>query len=585
MEWKNKPMEWKNEGTPPSPDLVDVGFVGGYKPPASVFNHFFSTHQKLLDEVQENVDLLQAETQTETSDIRNTIQANVDELKATIGSNTEAFEAALEEQLTNVTADIESKYNELNTGKADKTQTEANINAINGNINTINTNMDTKVDKVEGKGLSTNDFTNADKAKTDLIKTDLANDVFLAGDGTYKEIDVSVETLANKLDKTDGGTVTGETNFTGGLKKNGSEVPTLDSTGKIPISNIPTGTTGTTVSLGNHIHDIAGMNGVLPIAKGGTGASDAAKARENLGFSEFRTYSLSTTDSTKFHANIVKEAWGSISLGCFIVKLNRAGNVAYAVGNKTNGSYGAFYVHGYSVVNPEWNALINGVWSSSTHALTNHTHTAASVGAAATNHGDNNHNYLYAAAGKSDSAMNNLCVAKDRWFGFYSGSVIYGGMTINSDGNLFIKSWNFAGECAIQATALRVNNNGPWRPVYASAFSVQSSRRFKENIKDITLDEANKIYEINPVKFDYIEGEKNAAGVIAEEVELLFPNVCSYSKDNPEDEEEQLFGVDYSKFVPYLIKIVQEQKKEIDELRAEVKSLKMISDSKESSNG
>lgn len=583
MEWKNKPTEWKNEGTPPSPDLVDMGFVGGYKPPASVFNHFFSTHQKLLDEVQENVDLLQAETQTETADIRNTVQANVDELKATIGSNTEAFEAALEEQLTNVTADIESKYNELNTGKADKTQTEASINTINGNITTINTNMDTKVDKVEGKGLSTNDFTNADKAKTDLVKTDLASDVFLAGDGTYKEIDVSVETLANKLDKTDGGTVTGAVNFTGGLTKNGAEVPTLDSTGKIPISNIPTGTTGTTVSTGSHTHNYAAspsvggnattanktvgaltvsLNGSSQGAFNGSAAKSINVTAASVGAAESsHTHAYSPTSHTHNYA-------ASPSAGGNAIAANKTAGALTVQLNGT--SQGAF--------NGAANKTINVTAASVGAAASSHTHsnyaTTHSHPYAATNHGGNNHNYLYAVGGTSNSAPNSLCVAKEKWFGFYSNLTIYGGMTINSTGDLFIKSWDYAGDCIIQAMSLKVNSNGPWRPVYASAFSVQSSRRFKENIKDISLDEANKIYEINPVKFDYINGEKNAAGVIAEEVEPLFPNVCSYSKDNPEDEEEQLFGVDYSKFVPYLIKIVQEQKKEIDELRAEVKSLK-----------
>lgn len=551
MEWKNKPMKWKNEGTPPSPDLVDMGFVGGYKPPASVFNHFFFTHQKLLDEVQENVDLLQRETQTETSDIRNTIQENVDELKAIIGSNTEAFEAALEEQFTNVTADIESKYNELNTGKADKTQTEAGINDINGNINTINTNMDTKVDKEAGKGLSTNDFTNADKAKTDLIKTDLASDVFLAGDGTYKEIDVSVETLANKLDKTIGGTVMGETNFTGGLKKNGAEIPALDSTGKIPYSNIPTGTTGTTVSIGSHIHDITAMGGVLPIAKGGTGANDAAKAREGLGFPSFRTFYIYTATPGKTHDQLVKDYWSNIpDRCCFFIYINYNGNNQYALGYRTSSIYGSFCLHGYGYRNPQWYRLINGTWSYS--------------------------EYLPLSGG--------TVTGYTKFNESISVGLGYGGPEI------FITEREIMVSANRQELYLRGHVINCMKAEYldeyatiAASFSNASSRRFKENIKDISLDEANKIYEINPVKFDYIKGEKNAAGVIAEEVEPLFPNVCSYSKDNPDDEEEQLFGVDYSRFVPYLIKIVQEQKKEIDEMRAEVKSLKMMNSSGESS--
>lgn len=42
-----------------------------------------------------------------------------------------------------------------------------------------------KVDKVEGKGLSTNDYTNGDKAKVDKIITSGDGTKFLSNDGTY----------------------------------------------------------------------------------------------------------------------------------------------------------------------------------------------------------------------------------------------------------------------------------------------------------------------------------------------------------------------------------------------------------------
>lgn len=54
-------------------------------------------------------------------------------------------------------------------------------------------------------------------------------------------------------------------------------VATLDGTTKIPIAQVPTGTTSTTVALGNHGHALtdAGITGVLATAKGGTGTSSA----------------------------------------------------------------------------------------------------------------------------------------------------------------------------------------------------------------------------------------------------------------------------------------------------------------------
>lgn len=55
-------------------------------------------------------------------------------------------------------------------------------------------------------------------------------------------------------------------------------------TGVLPIAQVPTGTSGTTVALGNHSHSLSSgtITGTLPISKGGTGASTPKAAREAL---------------------------------------------------------------------------------------------------------------------------------------------------------------------------------------------------------------------------------------------------------------------------------------------------------------
>lgn len=52
MEFNNKMFDWQNEGTEPSSSLKQNGFTGGYKPPASVFNHFWSKVTKAITELQ-----------------------------------------------------------------------------------------------------------------------------------------------------------------------------------------------------------------------------------------------------------------------------------------------------------------------------------------------------------------------------------------------------------------------------------------------------------------------------------------------------------------------------------------------------
>lgn len=116
-----------------------------------------------------------------------------------------------------------------------------------------------------------------------------------------------------------------------------------------------------------------------------------------------------------------------------------------------------------------------------------------------------------------------------------------------------------------------------YRAVKASAFQVQSSKMVKENIKAISDDEARKLLDVDVVSFDYKEnfgGEKNQFGVIAEDTLDKIPFVVSVPENYSEEDFDEskginqpIMGVDYSKFVPYLIKMIQLQQEEINELK------------------
>lgn len=111
-----------------------------------------------------------------------------------------------------------------------------------------------------------------------------------------------------------------------------------------------------------------------------------------------------------------------------------------------------------------------------------------------------------------------------------------------------------------------------YTPIYASAFNLASSMRYKENIKSISEDDARKLLDVNVVKFDYKEdclaSGKGCFGVIAEEVDEVIPYAVTYDSDGQPE------AVDYSKFVPHLIRMVQIQQGEIEELKKEVCLLK-----------
>jgi hypothetical protein len=68
---------------------------------------------------------------------------------------------------------------------------------------------------------------------------------------------------------------------------------------------------------------------------------------------------------------------------------------------------------------------------------------------------------------------------------------------------------------------------------------VSSSIKFKENVIDITEEESGVLDFLCPVSFNYKSQTKKTLGLIAEEVELCYPEMCIYHADG------KLLTVDY----------------------------------------
>lgn len=119
----------------------------------------------------------------------------------------------------------------------------------------------------------------------------------------------------------------------------------------------------------------------------------------------------------------------------------------------------------------------------------------------------------------------------------------------------------------VEFTVRHQDNINMYMPMSASAFNVNSSRRYKKNIREMTEDEAKKVDDIDVVMFDYINEENgtNVAGAIAEDVYEILPGTVTLKEV---DEEKVPDSIDYSKFVPYLIKRVQMLEKRVTELES-----------------
>lgn len=90
-----------------------------------------------------------------------------------------------------------------------------------------------------------------------------------------------------------------------------------------------------------------------------------------------------------------------------------------------------------------------------------------------------------------------------------------------------------------------------------------SDRRLKENITDTAVKALDKINRLNLVAFDFIESKKHEEiGLIAQEAETIVPEVISRDPENPDG----YLHIDYTAFVPYLLKAVQELDQKIKEM-------------------
>lgn len=96
-----------------------------------------------------------------------------------------------------------------------------------------------------------------------------------------------------------------------------------------------------------------------------------------------------------------------------------------------------------------------------------------------------------------------------------------------------------------------------------------SSRKVKENIKALTLLEAQKVLELEPVTFDFKEKAQGTdhRGFVAEDVAEVIPELVS-----PETENSPA-SLNYAEIIPYLLRVMQDQEERITALENKLREL------------
>jgi len=126
-------------------------------------------------------------------------------------------------------------------------------------------------------------------------------------------------------------------------------------------------------------------------------------------------------------------------------------------------------------------------------------------------------------------------------------------MTIQDNGNVGIGT---------TGPSYKLHVNGT---VGATAYYYVSDTALKENI--VALENSlEKILQLQGVSFNWRDSKEKSIGLIAQEVERIFPEAV-YGETGQK-------SVDYGKLIAPLIEAIKEQQKEIEKLKAEVELLK-----------
>ena len=94
---------------------------------------------------------------------------------------------------------------------------------------------------------------------------------------------------------------------------------------------------------------------------------------------------------------------------------------------------------------------------------------------------------------------------------------------------------------------------------YVTSLIETSALRFKKYVKDLP-EQTNTVFKLRPVHFRWKEGNQKDVGLIAEEVQKIYPELVSVEDDG------QAGGIKYTKLTAILVKTIQELTTRIEKL-------------------
>ena len=114
-----------------------------------------------------------------------------------------------------------------------------------------------------------------------------------------------------------------------------------------------------------------------------------------------------------------------------------------------------------------------------------------------------------------------------------------------------------------------IQNGGGASTIYATS----SDYRMKENIRPME-NGLDRVAQLNPVKFTWKHYGVEQEGFIAHEAQEVFPEAVTGEKDGIDKYgKPQMQAMDYGKITPLLVKAIQEQQEQIEQLKKQIETL------------
>ena len=137
-----------------------------------------------------------------------------------------------------------------------------------------------------------------------------------------------------------------------------------------------------------------------------------------------------------------------------------------------------------------------------------------------------------------------------------------GELFVGNDGSGYLNLYDSSG-------TVTINQAGQSGKITCVSLVQTSSRKVKENIKPMNIDEARKILGLQAVSFDFRDKEQGTdkRGFIAEDVAEVIPELVT-----PETETDPA-KLDYIQMIPYLLETIKNQERRIRELEEKVEDM------------